>query len=216
MPSRHQLDAHIHRLSTANAHGEYYLTDMAGVFHRAGKKVVAIKTSDASEVLGSNTRAEMMMLDAWLRLAKCRELPGARRYDFLSARLRDRQRRGSGRRHRHRAVCSVAGSYEDWRGLPRSAYSVIGNSVLGDRVMVQPGTIMEDSRVGAGAVLGPYTHMRPGSDVGEGAPWELRRDEESQAGKGFEGQSPQLSGRRGNRGRRQRAGRAPSPATTTA
>ena len=65
---------HIDRLSTANAHGEYYLTDMAAVFHRAGKKVVAIKTSDASEVLGSNTRAEMMMLDARLRLAKCREL----------------------------------------------------------------------------------------------------------------------------------------------
>ena len=28
---------------------------------------------------------------------------------------------------------------------------------------------MEDSRVGAGAVLGPYSHLRPGSEVGEGA-----------------------------------------------
>src|SRR5208282_3368561 len=48
------------------------------------------------------------------------------------------------------------------------SYSVIGNSVLGDRVTVKSGTIMEDSRVGAGAILGPYTHMRPGSDIGEG------------------------------------------------
>ncbi|MFI5115049.1 MAG: NTP transferase domain-containing protein, partial [Terriglobales bacterium] len=47
------LYEHIDRLSTANPHGEYYLTDMAGVFHRARKKVVAIKTSDAGEVLGS-------------------------------------------------------------------------------------------------------------------------------------------------------------------
>jgi bifunctional UDP-N-acetylglucosamine pyrophosphorylase/glucosamine-1-phosphate N-acetyltransferase len=46
---------------------------------------------------------------------------------------------------------------------------VIGNSVIGDRVTVKPGTIMEDSRVGAGAVIGPYSHLRPGSDVGEGA-----------------------------------------------
>ena len=68
------LYGHIDRLSTENAHGEYYLTDMAGVFHRARKKVVAIKTSDAGEVLGTNTRAEMMALDARLRLAKCREL----------------------------------------------------------------------------------------------------------------------------------------------
>jgi len=49
------------------------------------------------------------------------------------------------------------------------SYSVIGNSVIGDRVTVKPGTIMEDSRVDAGAILGPYTHMRPGSEVGEGA-----------------------------------------------
>jgi bifunctional UDP-N-acetylglucosamine pyrophosphorylase/glucosamine-1-phosphate N-acetyltransferase len=49
------------------------------------------------------------------------------------------------------------------------SYSVIGNSVIGDRVTVKPGTIVEDSRIGAGAVLGPYSHLRPGSDVGEGA-----------------------------------------------
>jgi bifunctional UDP-N-acetylglucosamine pyrophosphorylase/glucosamine-1-phosphate N-acetyltransferase len=49
------------------------------------------------------------------------------------------------------------------------SYSVIKNSVIADRVTVRPGTIMEDSRVGAGAILGPYSHLRPGSDVGEGA-----------------------------------------------
>ena len=38
------LYEYIDRLSTANAHGEYYLTDMAAVLQRARKKVVAIKT----------------------------------------------------------------------------------------------------------------------------------------------------------------------------
>src|SRR5258707_12429703 len=61
-------------LPISNAHGEYYLTVMANIFHRARQKVIAIKTSDPGEVLGSNTRAEMMDLDARLRLAKCREL----------------------------------------------------------------------------------------------------------------------------------------------
>ncbi len=28
---------------------------------------------------------------------------------------------------------------------------------------------MEDSRIGPGAVLGPYSHLRPGSEIGEGA-----------------------------------------------
>jgi bifunctional UDP-N-acetylglucosamine pyrophosphorylase/glucosamine-1-phosphate N-acetyltransferase len=41
--------------------------------------------------------------------------------------------------------------------------------VLGDGVTVRLGTIMEDSRIGVGAVLGPYSHLRPGSEIGEGA-----------------------------------------------
>ena len=68
------LYEYIAQLSTNNPHHEYYLTDMAALFNRAGKKVVAMKTSDASEVLGSNTRAEIVNLDARLRLAKCHQL----------------------------------------------------------------------------------------------------------------------------------------------
>src|SRR5271168_3223421 len=58
-----QLYANIGRLSTANAHGEYYLTDMAEVLRQAGRRVVAWKTVNPSEVLGGNTRAELADLD---------------------------------------------------------------------------------------------------------------------------------------------------------
>ncbi len=167
--SGHDLYAHIDRLSTANAHGEYYLTDMAGVFHRAGKKVVAIKTSDASEVLGSNTRAEMMMLDARLRLAKCRELLEQGVTIFYPHTCVIDSDVEVGADTVIEPFVQLLGHTKIGEDCRVRSYSVIGNSVLGDRVMVQPGTIMEDSRVGAGAVLGPYTHMRPGSDVGEGA-----------------------------------------------
>ncbi len=163
------LYEHIDRLSTKNPHGEYYLTDMAAVLQRAHKKVVAIKTDDAGEVVGTNTRAEMMVLDARMRMAKCRALleegvtifyphtcvidsdveVGADTVIEPFVQLLGRTRIG--------ADCRIR------------SYSVIGNSTLGDRVTVKPGTIMEDSRVGADAVLGPYTHMRPGSEVGEGA-----------------------------------------------
>jgi bifunctional UDP-N-acetylglucosamine pyrophosphorylase/glucosamine-1-phosphate N-acetyltransferase len=49
------------------------------------------------------------------------------------------------------------------------SYSVIANSEIGERVTVRPGSILDDARVGAGAVIGPYSHLRPGSDIGEGA-----------------------------------------------
>jgi bifunctional UDP-N-acetylglucosamine pyrophosphorylase / glucosamine-1-phosphate N-acetyltransferase len=163
------LYEHIDRLSTANAHGEYYLTDMAGVFHRAHKKVVAIKTADASEVLGSNTRAEMMMLDARLRLAKCRQLLEEGVTIFYPHTCVIDSDVEVGADTVIEPFVQLLGKTKIGADCRIRSYSVIGNSVIGDRVTVKPGTIMEDSRVDAGAILGPYTHLRPGSEVGEGA-----------------------------------------------
>ena len=163
------LYEHIDRLSTQNAHGEYYLTDMAGVFHRAGEKVVAFKTFDAGEVLGSNTRAEMVMLDARLRLAKCRELLEQGVTIFYPHTCVIDSGVEVGADTVIEPFVQLLGKTKIGADCRVRSYSVIGNSVLGDGVTVKPGTIMEDSRVGAGAVLGPYTHMRPGSEVGEGA-----------------------------------------------
>ena len=163
------LYEHIWRLSTANPHGEYYLTDMAGVFHKAGKKVVAIKTEDAGEVLGSNTRAEMMMLDARLRLAKCRELLDAGVTVFYPHTCVIDSDVEVGADTVIEPFVQLLGRTKIGADCRIRSYSVIEDSIIGDGVTVKPGTLMEDSRVAAGAVIGPYTHMRPGSEVGEGA-----------------------------------------------
>jgi bifunctional UDP-N-acetylglucosamine pyrophosphorylase / glucosamine-1-phosphate N-acetyltransferase len=163
------LYQNIDRLTTANPHGEYYLTDMAGVFHRARKKVVAIKTADAGEVLGTNTRAEMMMLDARLRLAKCRELLEQGVTIFYPHTCVIDSDVEVGADTVIEPFVQLLGKSKVGADCRIRSYSVIANSILGDRVTVRPGTIMEDSRAGAGAVLGPYSHLRPGSEVGEGA-----------------------------------------------
>jgi bifunctional UDP-N-acetylglucosamine pyrophosphorylase/glucosamine-1-phosphate N-acetyltransferase len=163
------LYEYINRLSTANPHGEYYLTDMAAVFHRARKKVVAIKTPDAGEILGTNTRAEMMMLDARLRLAKCRELLDAGVTIFYPHTCVIDSGVEVGADTVIEPFVQLLGSTKIGADCRIRSYSMIENSVVGDRVTVRPGTIMEDSRIGAGAVLGPYSHLRPGSDVGENA-----------------------------------------------
>jgi len=45
--------------------------------------------------------------------------------------------------------------------------SRIVNSTIGDRVCVRNHTVVADSTVEAGAFLGPFAHIRPGSEVGE-------------------------------------------------
>jgi bifunctional UDP-N-acetylglucosamine pyrophosphorylase / glucosamine-1-phosphate N-acetyltransferase len=163
------LYEHIDQLSTDNAHGEYYLTDMAGVFNKARKKVVAIKTNDAGEVLGSNTRAEMMMLDARLRLAKCRELLDAGVTVFYPHTCVIDSDVEVGADTVIEPFVQLLGNTKIGSDCRIRSYTVIGNSVVGDGVLVRPGTIMDDARVGAGATIGPYSHLRPGSKIGDGA-----------------------------------------------
>ena len=59
---------HLGELKTNNPQGEYYLTDMAGILNNAGERVVAVAATDAQEILGANTIAELVSLDATLRM----------------------------------------------------------------------------------------------------------------------------------------------------
>jgi bifunctional UDP-N-acetylglucosamine pyrophosphorylase/glucosamine-1-phosphate N-acetyltransferase len=49
------------------------------------------------------------------------------------------------------------------------SYSVIRDSEIADGVTIRPGSLIEESRIEAGAVIGPYSHLRPGSEIGESA-----------------------------------------------
>lgn len=51
--------AHLDRLGKANAQGEYYLTDIIGVFKSEGLTVSAMVTDDPLETLGINSRAQL-------------------------------------------------------------------------------------------------------------------------------------------------------------
>jgi bifunctional UDP-N-acetylglucosamine pyrophosphorylase/glucosamine-1-phosphate N-acetyltransferase len=46
---------------------------------------------------------------------------------------------------------------------------VIRDSEIGDGVLIRNGCILDGARVERNAILGPYSHLRPGSDIGEGA-----------------------------------------------
>ncbi len=164
-----ELYANIGKLSTANAHGEYYLTDMAEVLRKARERVVAWKTANASEVLGGNTREELAGIDEQMRLAKCRQLMADGVTVFYPA------------------TCVIDGDveiapdtviepYVQLLGTTRigtacrvRSYSVIRNSEIGDGVNILPGCMLDEALVSAGAIVGPYSRLRPGTEIGEGA-----------------------------------------------
>jgi len=160
---------HIDRLQTNNAHREYYLTDMAEVLRKAKKTVQSVKTDNPSEILGINTRADLVEVDQQLRMAKCRELMenGVTIFYPASCVIDSDVEVGTD---------TVIEAFVQLRKATRigsecriRSYSVLTNSQLGDGVEINPGTIMDDSRVANRAIVGPYSRLRPGSDIGEGA-----------------------------------------------
>ncbi|HXX02399.1 MAG TPA: bifunctional UDP-N-acetylglucosamine diphosphorylase/glucosamine-1-phosphate N-acetyltransferase GlmU, partial [Candidatus Acidoferrales bacterium] len=164
-----QLYANIGELSTDNPHGEYYLTDMAGVLREARQRVVAWKTANAGEVLGGNTRAELADIDHYMRMAKCRQLmaDGVTIY-YPATCVIDADV--------EIAADTVIEPYVQLLGKTRigtasrvRSYSVIRDSEIGDGVMILPGCVMDEARVGSTAIIGPYSRLRPGSEIGEGA-----------------------------------------------
>jgi bifunctional UDP-N-acetylglucosamine pyrophosphorylase/glucosamine-1-phosphate N-acetyltransferase len=49
------------------------------------------------------------------------------------------------------------------------SFSVVENCTVGNNVQILQSCVLEDSTVADGAHVGPFTHLRPGSEVGENA-----------------------------------------------
>ena len=164
-----QLFAHVEKLSTANPHGEYYLTDMAEVLRKARQRVVVWKTETPVEVLGANTRAELSFIDYQIRVRKCQQLMAAGVTIFFPATCVIDEEVEIASDTVIEPFVQILGKSRIGSACRVRSYSVIQDSEIGDGVLIRPGCILEEARVGPSAVLGPYSHLRPGSDIGEGA-----------------------------------------------
>jgi bifunctional UDP-N-acetylglucosamine pyrophosphorylase/glucosamine-1-phosphate N-acetyltransferase len=159
----------IERLRTDNPHGEYYLTDMAEVLRKAKQKVVAVETEKPSEILGSNTRAELVELDRKMRRDKCLRLMAAGVTIFYPETCVIDSDVEVGADTIVEPFVQLLGRTQIGADCRIRSYSVIQNSTVGNGVLVRPGCILDEARVASSALLGPYSHLRPGSEVGEGA-----------------------------------------------
>lgn len=163
------LFANIDKLTTENSAREFYLTDMAGLLGRAGSRVLALRADDSNEVLGVNTRVELAELDAKLRAKKTTELMAAGTTIFRPETCDIDADVEIGEDTVIEPFVQIIGHTKIGSDCRIRSYSVITNCQIGNKVLIRPGCIMEDSVVGNGAQLGPYSHLRPGSDIGEEA-----------------------------------------------
>ncbi|OEY23616.1 UDP-N-acetylglucosamine diphosphorylase/glucosamine-1-phosphate N-acetyltransferase [Corynebacterium sp. BCW_4722] len=153
------------RITTDNAQGELYITDVLGIARGDGKKVAAFTAPDARELAGVNDRVQLA--------AAGKE---------LNRRLVEKAMRNG---------ATVIDPATTWIGVEvEIGRDVIihpntqlwGSTVIGDRAEIGPDTTLTDMEVGAGATVvrtqgelgvigedatvGPFTYIRPGTELG--------------------------------------------------
>jgi bifunctional UDP-N-acetylglucosamine pyrophosphorylase/glucosamine-1-phosphate N-acetyltransferase len=135
----------------------------------AKQKVVAVVCENPFEVLGGNTRAELVDIDHRMRMSKCRQLmaAGVTIFNPETCVIDSDLEIGAD---------TVIEPHVQLRGKTRvgsdchiESYCVVHDSEIGNEVILHPGCVIESSRVARKAILGPYCHLRPASDIGEGA-----------------------------------------------
>jgi bifunctional UDP-N-acetylglucosamine pyrophosphorylase/glucosamine-1-phosphate N-acetyltransferase len=164
------LFSHLDSLSTNNAHGEFYLTDVAALLVADKQRVVALKSSGSvDEVLGANTIEEMMHLDAAMRLATARRLMAQGVTIFRPETCVIDAQVEIGPDTIIEPYVQILGSTKVGSGCRFASYTVVESTQIGDKVLLRNGCIISQSTIGSGAKLGPYAHVRPESEIGEEA-----------------------------------------------
>jgi bifunctional UDP-N-acetylglucosamine pyrophosphorylase/glucosamine-1-phosphate N-acetyltransferase len=156
-------------IGAANAQGEYYLPDLVRIYRARGLAVETVSLEDPREILGVNSRKELADVTAILRSVRNEELmaSGVTLIDPASAwigpdvtvaadtvihpnvYLEGRTRIG--------ARCEI------------NACVRIVDSTIDDGAVIHNFCVIRESHVRSGATIGPFAHIRPQSDVGEGA-----------------------------------------------
>jgi bifunctional UDP-N-acetylglucosamine pyrophosphorylase/glucosamine-1-phosphate N-acetyltransferase len=156
------------RLTTDNAQGEEYLTDVLAIMRGDGHRVAASTVADADEVMGVNDRAQLALASRLLR----------DRYSVFWM----------------RAGVTIIDPDTTWieAGVTIGRDAVIepntqlkGGTTIAEGAHIGPDTTLTDCDVQAGAVVtrthatqaviwpratvGPYTYLRPGTVLGERA-----------------------------------------------
>src|SRR5437870_478784 len=163
---REHLAVNLEKLSTSNAQGEYYLTDLVGLLRGSGHRVGAVVADQWVEAIGVNSRAELAMVETVIQ-------------QRVISRLMDE---GVTFRNPNTVVIdstvsigrdTVIYPFVTLEGKPRIASRCVIepgvhliNVTAGENVHLKTGTVAEDAIIEDDAMVGPYAHLRPGTKLG--------------------------------------------------
>jgi bifunctional UDP-N-acetylglucosamine pyrophosphorylase/glucosamine-1-phosphate N-acetyltransferase len=153
------------QLTPTNAQGEYYLTDVVAMAARAGGAVAF--RGDAGALLGVNDRSQLAQAEDLLyeRIAERHALngvtvrSGAKIADPVTIEAEATIESG---------VC-LRGSTHVEAAATIDVGCVVTDSRIGKNALLKPYTVVTASSIGPWAQVGPFAHLRPGSQIDDKA-----------------------------------------------
>ena len=163
------LLAILNELGRNNAQSEYYLPDVVALAKKRKQIVAALPCSNVDEVMGVNSRYDLSSAEAVLRDRINRKwmMAGVTMLDpgtiFVGAQA------SLGRDVVLYPSVRIEGGTTIGEGSTVYPGTRIVDSVISNNVTIKDSCVIEESIIAAGAVVGPFAHLRPKSIVGEKA-----------------------------------------------
>ena len=151
-------------INTNNAQGEYYITDVIGIFRENGEKVGAYTLKDFDESLGVNDRVALATAESVMRRRINQQHmvngvsfvnPHATYIDVDVEIAPEVQ---------VEANVTLKGQTKIGAETILTNGTYIVDSVIGERTVIT-NSMIEESSVADGVTVGPYAHIRPGSSL---------------------------------------------------
>ena len=156
----------LEQIKNDNQQGEYYLPDVVTIGLKQDQRIETVHVDDPREIMGINTREELAAMEKSLQEQINRKWMDA------GVTLKDPQTT-----YIEESVAigrdTVIGPNSHLRGrtvigercqIDGSAY--LTDTELEDEVHVLFSVVMTSARVGSGAIVGPFAHLRPGTLLG--------------------------------------------------
>ncbi|TGD72773.1 UDP-N-acetylglucosamine diphosphorylase/glucosamine-1-phosphate N-acetyltransferase [Mangrovimicrobium sediminis] len=163
------LARYLPQVGNANSQGEYYLPDVLGLAVADGIPVAAQLASGELEILGVNDRLQLARVEREYQLRRAQELmrEGVAIADPARFDTRGELRCGAG--VSIDINCLFEGEVVLGDGVQVGPNCVLKNVRVADGATIHAMSHLEDAEVGAGASVGPFARLRPGTRLARGS-----------------------------------------------
>ena len=157
------LDDALPRLSSNNAQGEYYLTDLIEMAVDAGLSINTIQPTHAWEVDGVNDRVQLARLERIYQSLQAEELMRAGVSLADPARFDLRGELDCGEDVYLDVNTVIEGRVRIGRNVRIGPNCLLRNSDIADHACIEANSIVDGAQVGEQCTVGPFARLRPGT-----------------------------------------------------